>query len=277
MNIIKDCYDYVKRIKFEKLTKEVNDVATNIIALRLVHGEDPLCLVSDIVDYYKSIALTCSSKIELIIDILFHYKVSDRCHPVMCSKARVMKQCSKIILYYYSVMINTITKLRKTSTDELKKCDCGILCIGVIITNFKASVHDHVYHIYTDMSNQLYRKYISADGIPFGIMHVMSIDSAVIIHDITKSTEFIIPNSDITVFEFLFMDLNLTHLPILNQEELMVENNREIGHLIRGRCKKLKEIYDTHLIFNEKYPNFPEDCTNHILKYCQENYALQPT
>jgi len=48
-------------------------------------------------------------------------------------------------------------------------------------------------------------------------------DSTYIVH---KLVSYIIPN--ISIFEFLFVDLNLTHFPILNREELMVKKFREL-------------------------------------------------
>jgi len=185
------------------------------------------------------------------------------------SHIRIVKQSNKIALQCYCDIVHlfnnnveqVLSSRIKKKILNLEKTLLNILCI--LGKNLKESLS--------------YR--YAVPGWDIGILDgvTVNIDNIYATYFVHRSLRYIIPTTDITVFEFLFMDLNLTHLPILNHEELMVEEFKELEHLIRGRCKKLKEIYDTHLILNEKHSNFPEDCTNHILKYCQENYTLQPS
>ena len=182
---------------------------------------------------------------------------------------RVIKQCIKIAIQCYRNVVHEFN----STVEKLLNSDDQANEFNNILNNLEKSLGDVVNRFQENIKKMMFRYYV-IPGCYFGILDGVIADINSPTHYISRSLQHIIPMTDISVFEFLIMDLYLIHLPILNHEELMVENNRELEHLIRGRCKKLKEIYDTHLIFNEKYPNFPEDCTNHILKYCQENYVL---
>jgi len=178
---------------------------------------------------------------------------------VIWSHIRIIKQCNKIALRCYRNAVHEFNSVVERVLLR-KKIDRKPLWNNMpYVNNLKKILHVRTL---PDWDN----------GILCDI--IVDTDNFSVTHFLHRSLRHIIPITDITIFEFLIMDLNLIHLPILNHEELMVEEFKELEHLIRGRCKKLKEIYDTHLIFNEKYPNFPEDCTNHILKYCQENYMF---
>jgi len=270
MDIITDCCNYAESIKFEVPIKQGRLPYPAEITASLEKGEDPLRFVFDIVDYYKvHIYTSCTNKMD---EILSHYKgeinVDLTC---VRSRARVMKQCSKIVVYYYNIMINVLTKY----LDEIMSNPEGHNLNFAVIYRFLTDVNAHLYDIIGSMVTKLYCKYTTDDRMRFGPM-LMLIDAEELFknHDMYVCRNFIIPDTDITVFEFLFMDLNLTNLPILNHEELIVEKFKKLEHLIRDRCKKLKKMYDIHLIFNEKRFNFPEDCTNHILEYCPDEIKL---
>jgi len=181
---------------------------------------------------------------------------------ILYSTGKVIKLSSQIAIQYYRKEIyNFNNTVKQILNSNVVGNDLYLLVIRTIQRRIVPVFREKLYNLLVHSHN--------ISGYSFGIA------SSVFVTFIQKALRYTIPKTNISVFEFLFMDLNLTHLPILNQEELMVEEFKELEQLIRGRCKKLKEIYDTHLIFNEKRSNFPEDCTNHILKYCQENYVLQ--
>jgi len=189
------------------------------------------------------------------------------------SKARIMKHfirnVNNIYEKYRLLLTNYTTSLysswEQSNYDKLYALDmlCSFNCLDLLNENAR-TYSDSTSSGYPDINTFHSNVYLT--GMYFLGKPNQANQSRIVL----DAMEWILPNTDISVFEFLIMDLNLIHLPILNHEELMVEEFKELEHLIRGRCKKLKEIYDTHLIFNEKRSNFPEDCTNHILKYCQE-------
>jgi len=281
MDFIRKCRNYIDHIKFESFEQDYYLVESEICEA-LTLGEDPLWLISFIADYYKTYATSaCNNKLKLITHY-FHNYSWNLSYGYMYSVARILKLCSKTVVNHYRFMLTIIDRLQKKVIDIVKanKCKCKICesLLAKMICDLKYNMNSHVTAIIQFMNNLLYSKY-TFDGKTFGMMYVgkeMTLyieNDRAFFRDIYKCVRYIIPNTDISLFEFLFMDQDLTHIPILNHEELMVEKFKKLEHLIRDRCKKLKEIYDIHLIFNEKCPNFPfpENCTNHILKYCSDD------
>ena len=279
MNIIKGYYNDVKHIKPEKPIKGGSSYWNpNDIIRALTAGGDPCTLISDIVDWFRRyIYETVSTKIDLLMKRLIIYKDYNLVEnvDVVTSKARMIKRCIQVLVYYHNVGINILTRLQKSVLDNLEECKADISYIGIIISRFRVDVRNLIADNLSIMNEQLYRKYVSSTNRWFGMLTSM-LHVEVNTYDICTCREFIIPDTNISVFEFLFMDLNLTHLPILNHEELMIEEFKTLERLIIDKCNKLYGIYEIHLIFNKKRSNFPEDCTNYILEYCPRSYELEP-
>jgi len=239
-----------------------------------LHVEGTTCepgkVIGYIVDKGKYILYnTYSTCTKLISDRLDMYKeptfVANLDPHKMASHARIIKQSSKIAIQCYRDMVLKLD-------EENQK---------ILISIPRDEEVDKVYHlgvgylltvvpeVLRELRKSLFHRYTTSDGFTFGIINGVDVH----LGDCKccfacELVNYLIPNTSITLFEFLFMDMNLTHLSILNYEELMVEKFKNIELIIRDRCKTLNKIYDTHLIFNEKRSNFPEDCTNHILKFC---------
>ena len=278
LKLINDAYDYYKQNQPTPVEWEnyrAGDINTFVF--------DP-----ELDKIFKSLCISSPELIEEVISIIFDVRVDMYAYyreyleyiackldqinnwwrlgknlRVIRSHIRIVKQSNKTALQCYRNVLREFNNILGSNTGEF-------LGIEKSLRNIYSIFRGKLINVL------LYRYFVP--GWDIGILDgvITDIDNCAT-HFVHRSLRYIIPTTDITVFEFLFMDLNLTHLPILNHEELMVEEFKELEHLIRGRCKKLKEIYDTHLILNEKHSNFPEDCTNHILKYCQENYTLQPS
>jgi len=241
MDIVTECYNYIETHKPEKPTKKGKYWNPAEIDIALLIGIDPYTLISDIIDCNRYLIYNIYSR------EIYRLSTMLRCYnsmnPCVCSIARVMKRCSKIIMDYHNSTIIGVAGLRKTLSDNLKECGCYIPRLSNIIAQFQIDINRYVHSISWNMCSQLHFKYTTCDNMIFGQMLVVSEllrqdDS----HDVYLSKDYIIPNTDITVFEFMFMDLNKTHLPILNYEELMVERFKTLEHIIRDRCKKLNDI-----------------------------------
>ena len=179
--------------------------------------------------------------------------------PIACSKARVMKHYHNITTSHYNWAVQT---LKKTCEKWFKHT--SLVSFHRKYVNY---IHDFCDVFAVNIKKMMtVPKYVTSDGIGIGIMCVL--DEPDDNHDVVHAMKCIIQDTNVSVFEFLIMDLNLTHLPILNHEKLIVERFKKLEPMVRDRCKTLNVMYKTHLIFKKVNSNFTEDCTNHILKYC---------
>jgi len=159
---------------------------------------------------------------------------------VICSRSRMIKQCSKIIREHYDNMLSMYDE-ECISKRKLLSSPSGAYIIGYIVAYTDRCLEKFDNDIKQSLCLR-YRSSINPHGFQFGIWDGIVDINDDSDHDICVSMRYIIPNTDITVFEFLFMDFDPTHLPILNHEELMVKKFKTLKHLIEERCVILKNI-----------------------------------
>jgi len=265
---VKNVLDYIGRINPTKPPKGNLYEVQELVDAITQEGVPTLLIIRNLINHgYYGIWEICSWELNKLSGIL---KIIEG-NLATSSKTRVIKLCATITIRYYRAMKDILHKSYTLICEKLKICGGSTVSDCALVNILRLDVLTHVRLFSTNLHRLLYTEYTTSDNIPFGLNNIIM---AVVENPdrLAESMEFIIPNTDITIFEFLFMDLNLTHLPILNHEELMVEKFDNLKHLIIDRCKKLNEIYNIHLVFNEVRPGFLEECTNNILKFIPKIY-----
>jgi len=261
MNIIKSISH--DEVSFKRLIniRELNTIQADKMRIISRHYTK---LKHKLIDWYNNIINQIRNQLSKYnLEIHFHLSIMDTEEyriKIIRSKIRIMKQFYNYIMKYYTWASTDIYNMYTLYMNEYDKYDM-YKCMNYMDIIYSDFCQKNYSSDINDERSIFYNIYIRNSNYPF-LLDYLDIS-------LVYTMECIIPDTDISVFEFLFLNLTMIHLPILNHEELMVEKCNKIEHLIRGRCKKLKEVYEIHLIFNEKCPNFPEDCTNHILKYCE--------
>jgi len=269
MNIINSVFEFIKenpisdlgepgRYWFESNVKFLNGCRSwlNLIDDTYKYVLNRMCVIRNMMMYEISKQLD-------------RYKTQQekclRACPRVCSKIRILYWYSKNIVKAHTrhmwILNDEYMNAKEIAEKDRLLFKSGMRVLysmqDVVIMFSKEIVFNHITSC--DDTYADFRDVISGRYNGSGSRHV-----------IFDAMEYVIPGTGNSVFEFLIMDLNLTHLPILNHEELMVEKFKKLDHLIRDRCKKLNEIYDIHLMFKKVNSNFPEDCTNHVF-HCKNN------
>jgi len=188
-----------------------------------------------------NVYMTYSKRLFDKLDTYKNFTFNDKTDSqVIRSRARIIKQCSKIIREHYDNMLNIYDKecICKRKMIEGASREVMLHAISSIASYGMAYIDEFMERTKLLVTS----RYKSSDGTSFGLLDGIININDYVPHDICVSMRYIIPNTDITVFEFLFMDFDPTHLPILNHEELMVKKFKTLKHLIEERCVILKSI-----------------------------------
>jgi len=220
------CYDYVHElnVNIPELIEQITGV-----------GKYNLYKI------YCKLSTMLSNKLDEYIKNRFDDKLNQQ---VICSRARLIKQCSEIIKNRYDYAIS--------------KCNKEFICKRKTFENGSSNVLDIIEYLlhYADacvvgFRNEMHLllrcRYKSSSHFPFGLLDGIDIDNYDSENDIAASMGYIIPNTDITVFEFLFMDFDPTHLPILDHEKLMIEKFKTLEYVIKEQCMRLNTIYNDNI------------------------------
>jgi len=178
---------------------------------------------------------------------------------VICSKIRVLKHISKSVHKSHNCSADDLSNSYRDAEKWLTS-DCLDITAGLCV------LQDMQYVVEIFSRRLSFGEYVICDNIYVETLDLVKGSQRYPRHVVFDAMEFIIPGTNISVFEFLIMNLDLNHLPILNHEELIIVKFKKLEHLIRDKCRTLDKIRTVHLAINEKCPNFPVECTNHILK-----------